>query len=70
LRNICKRMCDNVVVVDGLWWDEEDADYIRQRSDRYPAASNIEPEWTLEAATDPRRIVLDPDPKPDRSDPG
>jgi predicted DNA binding CopG/RHH family protein len=56
-------MCDNVVVVDGLWWDEEDVDYIRRRSDRYPAASNIEPEWTLEAATDPRRIVLDPDPK-------
>lgn len=43
--------------------DEEDADYIRRRSDRYPGALNIEPEWTLEAAADPRSIVRDPDPK-------
>ena len=55
-------MCDNVGVA-GLWWDDEDADYIRRRSDRYPGALNIEPEWTLEAATDPRAIVRDPDPK-------
>lgn len=47
----------------GLWWDEEDAEYIRRRSDRYPGAANIEPEWTLEAAADPRAIVRDPDPK-------
>ena len=52
----CHRLCDNVVVA-GLWWDEEDADYIRRRSDRYPGALNIEPEWTLEAAADPRAIV-------------
>jgi hypothetical protein len=56
-------MCDNVVIADGLWWDDEDADYIRRRTDRYPGAINIEPEWTLEAAADPRRIVRDPDPK-------
>jgi hypothetical protein len=56
-------MCDNVVMVDGLWWDDEDAEYIRRRSDRYPGATNLEPEWTLEAAADLRRIVLDPDPK-------
>ena len=56
------RLCDNVGVA-GLWWDEEDADYIRHRSDRYPGALNIEPEWTLEAAADPRAIVRDPDPK-------
>ncbi len=47
----------------GLWWDDEDADYIRRRSDRYPGAINIEPEWTLEAAVDPYRIVREPDPK-------
>lgn len=50
-------------MVDDLWWREEDADYIRQRADRYPGATSIEPEWTREAATDPRRIVCDPDPK-------
>jgi hypothetical protein len=55
-------LCDNVGVA-GLWWDDEDADYIRRRSDRYPGALNIEPEWTLEAAADPRAIVRDPDPK-------
>lgn len=33
------------------------------RADRYPGAIDIEPEWTLEAATDERRIVRDPDPK-------
>jgi hypothetical protein len=46
-----------------LWWRDEDADYIRRRSDRYPGATNIDPDWTLEAASDPRRIVHDPDPK-------
>lgn len=56
------RLCDNVGVA-GLWWDEEDADYIRHRSDRYPGALNIEPGWTLEAAADPRAIVRDPDSK-------
>lgn len=47
----------------GLWWNEEDADDIRRRSDRYPGALNIEPEWTLEAVADPRVIVRDPDPR-------
>jgi len=50
-------------VVEDLWWRDEDADYIRRRSDRYPGATNIDPDWTLEAASDPRRIVHDPDPK-------
>jgi len=50
-------------MVDDLWWRDEDADYIRQRADRYPGAIGIQPEWTLEAASDPRRIVRDPDPK-------
>ncbi|WP_239375856.1 hypothetical protein [Frankia sp. Cj5] len=50
-------------MVDGLWWDEEDAQYIRHRCDRYPGATGIEPEWTVEAAADPRRIVRNPDPK-------
>jgi len=50
-------------VMDDLWWRPEDAEYIRRRSERYPGATDIEPDWTLEAASDPRRIVLDPDPK-------
>jgi len=53
-------------VVDDLWWRPEDADYIRKRSERYPGAAGIEPEWTLEAAKDPQRIVRDPDLKSHR----
>ncbi|MDQ2849422.1 MAG: hypothetical protein M3Y49_01590 [Actinomycetota bacterium] len=50
------------MVID-LWWRDDDADYIRTRAARYPGATGIEPEWTLEAATDPRSITRDPDPK-------
>jgi hypothetical protein len=50
-------------VTEELWWRDEDAEYIRHRSSRYPGATDLEPAWTLEAAADPRRIVLDPDPK-------
>lgn len=50
-------------MIGDLWWRDEDADYIWRRSDRYPGATNIDPDWTLEAASDPRRIVNDPDPK-------
>jgi len=56
--------CDTLrYVADGLWWREQDAEYIRRRSVRYPGAIGIELEWTVEAAADPRRIVRDPDPK-------
>jgi hypothetical protein len=56
------KLCDNVVVPDKLWWEATDAAYIRGRSDRYPGAVDVEPEWTLEAADDPRRILRNPDP--------
>lgn len=46
-----------------LWWDAEDAAHIRSRSTRYPGATDIEPEWTLQAAADPARVVIDPDPR-------
>lgn len=59
----CVRMCDNVSVAIGLWWDDEDAKHIRQRSQRYPGATDIDPAETLEAAADPSRIVREPDPK-------
>ena len=56
----CATMSD---VTGELWWRDEDAEYIRHRSSRYPGATDLEPVWTLEAAADPRCIVLDPDPK-------
>jgi len=34
-----------------------------QPSTRYPDATDIEPEWSLEAAADPARVVRAPDPK-------
>lgn len=46
-----------------LWWDDEDARHIRDRSARYPGADDIEPGWTLEAAADLHCVVHDPDPK-------
>ena len=56
----CATMSD---VTEELWWRDEDAEYIRHRSSRYPGATDLEPAWTLEAGADPRCIVLDPDPK-------
>ena len=53
-------------MVNDLWWREQDADYIRRRGERYPGATGVEPEWTLEAAADPRRIVREPDPPSSR----
>ncbi len=53
----------NRVVPNPLWWDEEDIAHIRTRSTRYPGATDIEPEWTLEAAADPARVLRDPDPQ-------
>lgn len=50
-------------VSETLWWEEDDATHIRSRSTRYPGATDIEPEWTLEAATDPARVLREPDPK-------
>jgi len=52
-----------VGVVGELWWSDEDAAHIRGRSARYPGADNIEPDWTIEAATDPHRVVRHPDPR-------
>lgn len=49
-------------MIDDLWWRPQDAHYIRDRARRYPGATGIEPDWTLEAAMDPRGIIRDPDP--------
>lgn len=45
-----------------MWWPAAQAHHLRTRNERYPGAVGIEPEWTLEAAADPNRIVRDPDP--------
>lgn len=49
-------------VAGQLWWPDTQADHIRTRGHRYPGATGIDPDWTLQAATDPHRIVRDPDP--------
>jgi hypothetical protein len=45
-----------------LWWAEEDADYIRSRSARYPGAVDLQPEWTQEAMADEHLVELSPYP--------
>ena len=50
-------------MTSGLWWDDEDAVHITRRSTRYPGATDIQPEWTIEAAGDPYRVVSEPDPR-------
>jgi hypothetical protein len=50
-------------VMGAVWWPADQANYIRRRGERYPGAAGIDPGWTTEAATDPSRIVRDPDPK-------
>src|ERR1044072_3045517 len=39
-------------IMDDLWWRPEDEEYIRRRSERYPGATDIEPEWTVDAAAE------------------
>lgn len=45
-----------------LWWAEEDADYIRHRSTRYPGALDLQPAWTQEAMADEHLVALSPYP--------
>jgi len=59
----CSAMRYTCSVLDDLWWDEEDAAHIRTRSSRYPGATDIDPEWTSQAAADPHRVLRDPDPR-------
>lgn len=44
-------------------WDADAAHHIRTRSERYPDAIDIEPDWTAEVVNDPDRIVDEPDPQ-------
>lgn len=46
-------------------WADPDAEYIQARSQRYPGALDIEPEWTQEVLHDDHLhlLVLDPYPR-------
>jgi hypothetical protein len=44
----------------GLHWDDEDANYISSRSNRYPGAVEIDPAWTQEVLDDEQLVVLEP----------
>lgn len=45
-----------------LQWDEESADYIRNRGNRYPGADGVEPDWTQEVMSDVDLLAFEPDP--------
>jgi hypothetical protein len=42
---------------------------VRRRSDRYTGPTNLDVDWALEAAADPRCVVHDPDPKSEADSP-
>ena len=44
-------------------WDEESADYIQARSDRYPGGRGIEPDWAQQVMDDVDVVAFEPDPK-------
>lgn len=43
-------------------WSQQDATYIRTRSQRYPGALDIDPDWTQEVLADERLVELAPYP--------
>ncbi len=44
-------------------WTRARAEHITTRSQRYPDAVDIDMEWAMEAAADPRATTSDPDPR-------
>lgn len=54
----CKTLLYTEAVV--FHWQVEDARYIRSRSQRYPGALDIEPEWTQEVLSDPNLVEVTP----------
>jgi hypothetical protein len=45
--------------INGIRWNQEEAQHIRTRTQRYPERRelDVEPEWATEAALDPLRIA-------------
>jgi hypothetical protein len=56
----CKTLTYTVRVE--IVWADEDAQYIRTRSGRYPGALDIEPDWTREVLADMNVVELSPYP--------
>lgn len=50
-------------MIERIRWDAEAAAYIRSRSQRYPAGTDVEPEWTQEVMADTELLAFEPDPK-------
>ena len=50
-------------MAESLTWDAESANYVRARSQRYPAGVDLEPEWATEVMEDPELVAFEPDPK-------
>ncbi len=50
-------------MVEQIQWDGASAAYIRTRSQRYPGAFDIDPDWTHEVFADPEYVAFEPDPK-------
>lgn len=46
-----------------LSWNDESADYIRGRGDRYVGGSGIEPAWAQQVLEDIDLVAFEPDPK-------
>jgi hypothetical protein len=44
-------------------WADEDANYIRSRSERYPGALDIDPAWTQEVLVDEQLLEVTPYPR-------
>ena len=57
---VCKTLTYTMQV--GIVWADEDAQYIRTRSGRYPGALDIEPDWTREVLADMKLVELSPYP--------
>ena len=47
----------------GFIWADDDVDYIRSRSARYPGALDIDPEWTQEVLADEQLLEVTPYPR-------
>ncbi len=45
-----------------LWWADEDADYVRSRSERHRGALDLEPAWPQEVMADEYLVELSPYP--------
>lgn len=50
-------------MADWIHWDAESGEHIRSRSQRYPGAKDLDPDWTQEVLEDPEMVFFDRDPE-------